>query len=404
MVARSLSNASEEDASPSSNRVGRGRTPPRFSRAPKAPPKAATQGDSTVERRNNALFVDEAELKTLQSIAGMLQATFRDTQAKLPQAKPLLQLEHASIPEMLLTLPPKRRNPGDVAVHATTVEAPLLQYDVAVPAIFSPLEAASQPPPVEPAPAEPGKVGAQGVAATGRLESVGEQPAAPPRHGEAETSDACTPAAASTTSNSPNVGQRLGHLLGRVLPRFKQPENAEEEEIDAEFLKDMETPEATSATIKIQALFRRNKFLARKFLKSALPEPPTCPRYAGEGGAWSSCGREIRKPCGAHHRLWFARSNWDPCLVRSDFSTHPSAFFRSSELGAPPIQRRCGRRVPADTQGRGRAYTGITSSTRKHRMECQLLGWARCVAYFATRRLKSNPTALVRDSGHGGGE
>jgi len=50
--------------------------------------------------------------------------------------------------------------------------------------------------------------------------------------------------------------------------------------VDDEFLKDMEAPEAANATIMIQALFRRNKFLANKFLKSQRPEPPAVPRCA----------------------------------------------------------------------------------------------------------------------------
>jgi hypothetical protein len=56
----------------------------------------------------------------------------------------------------------------------------------------------------------------------------------------------------------------------------------EEDTVDAEFLKDMEAPEASDAVIMIQALFRRNKTLAAFLNRSMLnaPLPPAVPRCA----------------------------------------------------------------------------------------------------------------------------
>jgi hypothetical protein len=90
-------------------------------------------------------FIDEADLAALTTAAERLQASFRDTMETLPSAKPMPVLEEAAIPDMVLTLPPKRT---EMDVHTP----PRSSEIVAIPPVFSPLEIASEPPPLKEAP------------------------------------------------------------------------------------------------------------------------------------------------------------------------------------------------------------------------------------------------------------
>jgi hypothetical protein len=177
---------------------------------PRKPPSFAVDDDEAPMRSDSrgerSTFINESDLAALTTAAERLQASFRDTMDALPPAKALPVLEDAAIPDMVLTLPPRRTEIG-----AATPPRP--SGNVALPPVYSPLETASEPPPVKEAPLMVAKLERRATRAAEREaeEATAAQAAQPP------ATEAAAPNA--STSDVPGASAATGGPSTNAAPK-----------------------------------------------------------------------------------------------------------------------------------------------------------------------------------------